>query len=365
MDQEKQEVWLKHWILAFHCNQFDYAGDIETFSIMDDEFIIVFTDVGFKAFRNACPHRGARLIQKKCSQQRTIVCPLCRWTFSLEGKAIGIPPPQPEYSVRLSEVHCEVRLGFIWISVAPKPVPIDSFLKETMDWFENYDLENLNCHGVVNCTVQANWKTSCDLQNEVYHLQSLHPNILGLVNDTGTKFTLGKLHAHIHIPMFERSQRKLTDVAIRRAAKVYRTMGVSHDVNKATLSLQIAMKEKRPLTLPQLTDIQIVYIFPNVQIKMRQNEILVFRHLPDPIDPNRFIFTEYKLYVEPLKKPLHEETVSLHDKKMGHDGTIDLRAIEHQQKGLRGNQNGQMRLAKQDILVVHLHKQLTKLGIED
>jgi phenylpropionate dioxygenase-like ring-hydroxylating dioxygenase large terminal subunit len=365
MEQEKKHLWKTQWLLVSHNTQLQFSGDIEVVSIAGIEIIVVLSDVGYKAFYNSCPHRGGLLVTENCKQQQYIHCPIHNWKFSLTGDPIDIPEPQPKEPLGLLKVHCDVALGFIWVCFAEDPEPLSEFLSETCDWFENYGMEHLRCKSALHCSLNANWKTSCDLHNEIYHLQSLHSSTLGLINDTGAKFTLGTKHAHILLPMFERSNRKISDKAIRKAKEVYQKMGVGKEVNKATLSIQIAMQEKRPLSLTQLTDLHIVYVFPNVQIKMRQNEIVVLRHLPDKSDPNECVVSQYRLQVQPLQKPFQSEVVSLGDRRLGNDIIIDMRAAEHQQLGLQGNIEGTMNLFKPDLIIAHSHKQFDSLGLTD
>ena len=365
MKQESKKLWSAHWLLTVHRSQLQFVGDIEVLSLMGQEILIVLTQIGVKIYKNACPHRGMQLISERKSKQKKIVSQLHNWQFALTGESLHIPDPVPPDPVALTELGCEERMGFVWVNFAEEPVSIDEYLKEAVPWTKNYGLQFLRCHEVLHCPVLANWKTACDLQNEVYHLQSLHPNILGLVNDTEAKFSLGKHHALVQIPMFERSERRLTETALKRAKKFYQSMGISENVNKATVALNLAMTEKRPLTLPEMTDIHMVYLFPNIQLKMRQNEILVFRYLPDPEDPNRCTFTKFKLYVQPLKNPFVEHFVSVKDRKLGRNVSIDLQAVEKQQRGLLGNRRGHMNLIKQDIVIAHTHKQLNALGLLD
>lgn len=57
------------------------------------------------AFENKCPHNGASLVGIKCSESKSIVCPLHRYAFSLiDGKAVSNPcGPLQVYKIFVAE----------------------------------------------------------------------------------------------------------------------------------------------------------------------------------------------------------------------------------------------------------------------
>jgi len=65
----------------------------------------------FYAVDNACPHRGAALVDGALNDTR-ITCPLHRWTFDL---AIGENPAMPDVAMRRYPV--EVRDGVAFIDI--------------------------------------------------------------------------------------------------------------------------------------------------------------------------------------------------------------------------------------------------------
>ena len=50
------------------------------------------TEAGeFKAFVNACRHRGARLTKRRVERGVGFICPFHAWTYSTSGELLGIP----------------------------------------------------------------------------------------------------------------------------------------------------------------------------------------------------------------------------------------------------------------------------------
>ena len=127
MKQETNKLWSEHWLLAVHRSQLQFVGDIEVLSLMGQELLIVLTQVGVKAYKNSCPHRGMQLVSERKSKQKKIVSQLHNWQFALTGESLYIPEPVPPDPVKLTEVGCEERMGFVWVNFAEKPISIDDY----------------------------------------------------------------------------------------------------------------------------------------------------------------------------------------------------------------------------------------------
>jgi nitrite reductase/ring-hydroxylating ferredoxin subunit len=81
-----------HWIKIFE-NQAEFENYIQPnafvmFELKGEKICVTRTKKGFYAVQDRCPHNGASLSKGFCSQNNEIICPLHRYSFSLEtGKA--------------------------------------------------------------------------------------------------------------------------------------------------------------------------------------------------------------------------------------------------------------------------------------
>jgi hypothetical protein len=60
---EVEKLWSRVWQLACLEEEIPNVGDYHVYEIADMSFLIVRTADGIKAFRNACLHRGRRLVE--------------------------------------------------------------------------------------------------------------------------------------------------------------------------------------------------------------------------------------------------------------------------------------------------------------
>src|SRR3546814_3183905 len=76
-----------------------------------------------KAFLNTCTHRGTRLLDNgECGAGLKLTCVYHAWTFSLQGKLIGVPREEifkdlDKENHHLAELPCFEGGGLIWVSL--------------------------------------------------------------------------------------------------------------------------------------------------------------------------------------------------------------------------------------------------------
>lgn len=162
------------------------AGDMITFDGAGPPILITRARDGqLRAFRNACRHRAARLVQD-CAHGNRIVCPFHAWTYDLEGKLVGVPGKVAFDNVdtdnlRLRAVPVAEWHGLILVKTDPEADPIDAeaFLGPLADEIRQLNLERLVPVKKDTVRVKANWKFAQDTFFEGYHFSSLHPTTVG------------------------------------------------------------------------------------------------------------------------------------------------------------------------------------------
>lgn len=142
----------------------------------DGVLVVRGADGVLRGFRNACRHRGTRLVADDAPcRRKAFVCRYHGWTYDLGGDLIHVPHEHTfgglELASRgLAPIPVSERHGLVWLARQP----VDEFLRDLGD-----DLDAL---GVADCVVHrrgtgvrsCNWKMIVDAFNESYHIRHLH-----------------------------------------------------------------------------------------------------------------------------------------------------------------------------------------------
>ena len=146
------------------------------------ESLIIVRDKGetVRGFYNVCRHRGTRICEEKGGHLSALQCPYHAWTYGLDGKLIGAPHmdevdgfDKAEYS--LHAVNLALWEGFIFVSLAQTPVPLERVFAPLAGKFTHWNLAKLRSAKRVAYEVRANWKLIFENYSECYHCPGVHP----------------------------------------------------------------------------------------------------------------------------------------------------------------------------------------------
>src|SRR4029078_11072503 len=119
----------------------------------------------------------------------SFTCPDHGWQWAVDGQLARVPDPAafpdgvPESSSRLKGVACTEWAGFVWVFLSPDPPPLSEFLGAVAPLIDVYRPQDYALVEDLTLAGPCNWKVCVDAFNEVYHLRSVHPEILGFVDD--------------------------------------------------------------------------------------------------------------------------------------------------------------------------------------
>ncbi|MCH7580136.1 MAG: aromatic ring-hydroxylating dioxygenase subunit alpha [Chloroflexi bacterium] len=171
------------------------SGDLAapgSFMTIDDLGVPILTtrdnEGRFRAFVNACRHRGAVVENRERGDDATsFSCPFHNWTYSLEGTLIGLTKGDHFGDVDTScrglvELPAAERHGILWIHPDPAgTIDVDALLgDELSDEFESWNFDSLRYLGGDTYDVACNWKLAMDTFGETYHFPVLHSKSLNL-----------------------------------------------------------------------------------------------------------------------------------------------------------------------------------------
>jgi phenylpropionate dioxygenase-like ring-hydroxylating dioxygenase large terminal subunit len=139
-----------------------------------------------RAFLNACTHKAAELTTD-CSAHHasTLSCPFHAWTYSLDGRLIGVPRQETlanfsKESRPLAQLPCAEVGGLIWAILDPRaPADFSAVHEQLAIDFESLGLPTAFAYGYRRFSLKANWKGVMEPFLEGYHVQRLHSKSIG------------------------------------------------------------------------------------------------------------------------------------------------------------------------------------------
>ena len=181
-EAEKAGLLAKTWQFACHESSLPNVGDYIAFEMAGESlFAIRGRDEKIRVFYNVCQHRAHQLVEGSGST-RVVVCPYHAWTYELTGQLRAGPNLKAvegfdKSTICLSEVSCEVFLGFVFVNLDPNAEPMDKWFPnaraELQEFVPNWaDLKPLEW---VEIPENCNWKVSVENYSECYHCSLNHP----------------------------------------------------------------------------------------------------------------------------------------------------------------------------------------------
>lgn len=210
-DRVKREVYYKTWQLACHRSQVPNAGDYFSFSIFDQDILVVRGHDGeLRAMYNVCQHRGHKLVDGS-GNKRTFVCPYHAWSYDLDGSLKRAPNSSKvsgfdTSSICIPHVRLEEFLGFVFVNLDAGCTSMDQSYPGLKDAIlalcpdvgdRVFAYEHTADEG-------CNWLIAVENYNECYHCRMAHPQFAKGVIDPNSyqilPFGTGKVLHHASKP---------------------------------------------------------------------------------------------------------------------------------------------------------------------
>ena len=195
--EERQAVFFESPIAIALSLELPNAGDFQTQTVMGLPLLLT-RDRDRKAhcFINVCRHRGAKVCSEDNGNQTRFSCPYHAWTYSNQGKLIGVYGEDSfgevdRATMGLTELTCEERAGVIFACLTPSlQFDIDAWLGEFAEKLGTQKLADWHLY-TERFLDGSGWKATMDGYLEVYHHDSVHGKTVGphtvgnlLVHDT-------------------------------------------------------------------------------------------------------------------------------------------------------------------------------------
>ena len=183
-DLEVERLWKRVWQMACHVDDIPEVGDYIIYDVARLSWLVVRTgENAFKAYNNACLHRGRQLREFDGKQATEFRCPFHGWCWEIDGSLREIPsewdfPEVREDAGHLREAKVGLWGGFVFINPDPDCEPFEDFLGDMPKHYEKYDYEKKYKQMHVAKVVRANWKANQEAFMEGYHIIATHPQLM-------------------------------------------------------------------------------------------------------------------------------------------------------------------------------------------
>lgn len=192
---EKERLWSRAWQVAAHEDDFPNVGDVVPYDITTKSYLVVrVAEDEYKAYYNACLHRGRKLRESRGKGLEELRCPFHGWSWNMDGSLKQVPCAYDYAELdREAESLPEVKIGrwgrFVFINPDPDCVPLEEHLGDLGTHFELLPYERRFKQAHVAKVIRANWKVVQEAFMESYHVLMTHPEILtGGAHDLCTKY---------------------------------------------------------------------------------------------------------------------------------------------------------------------------------
>ena len=217
----------------------------------------------FRAFVNACRHRGAR-VAEGAGKSAAFMCPFHNWVYSHEGELKAIPL-QDHVGAIDKKCHGLIELpaveegGLLWVHPrADGRIDLDQQLGSLGAEIASWGFGEFIHKGETVIEGRLNWKLANDTFGETYHFSRLHKN------------TLGQL--------------------FHGDALSYEEFGRNHRFVIATKMIDALRTRPRDEWSLRETTNPLYYLFPNIQLSFAAgtvNVVKMYPHPEHPDDPSR------------------------------------------------------------------------------
>ncbi len=192
-EEERERLFYRGWFCIGRSDEVPAGGDYLVRDIVGESvFVVRNRDGELRAFYNVCAHRGTKLLDDEpaCGNLgKALKCPYHAWSYDLEGRLLATPNVHEDEQFeradyRLSQVGVGEHGGFLFVSLAETPVPLDAWLRnsnETITDFDRYRLGELKLARRITYDVAANWKIVVENYNECLHCPQIHPELVQVI----------------------------------------------------------------------------------------------------------------------------------------------------------------------------------------
>lgn len=186
---ELERMWPRVWQVACTPDHVADPGDFFEYRVGPYSVVIVRgDDRELRAFQNVCRHRGNTLCTGSGSGLSELRCGYHKWAWDLTGRLREVPSRKGFGGLRnddypLFPARVDTWGPLVFVNLDLDAMPLEEYLEGVPDDIAWIGLDEFRCPATVTTPVRANWKVITDGFSETYHVQGLHPEMLGSMDD--------------------------------------------------------------------------------------------------------------------------------------------------------------------------------------
>jgi Rieske 2Fe-2S family protein len=188
LERDKREIFMKEWICVARQEELPKSGSYMAFRLLNEPVVICRNYSGeVKAFRNMCAHRGVE-VAKGTGTARLFMCPYHGWTYDLDGQLqkADFTQSMQDFDIskcKLPSLRVDEWAGNIYICFSHETPPLHEFLKDLIDEYAFFRLEDCAAPRRLTMTFNCNWKLVVENKIDIYHVNVLHRGTIGAQTD--------------------------------------------------------------------------------------------------------------------------------------------------------------------------------------
>ena len=194
-DLEVERLWKRVWQMAAREEDLPNVGDNLVYDIAGMSFLVVrVAPDRFKAFYNACLHRGRMLRETGSTRATELRCPFHGFAWNIDGTLRHVPcqwdfPHISPSAWSLPEAKVGTWGGFVFLNPDLNAPPLADFLgNELSDQFTRWPLELRYKQAHVAKILRCNWKVAQEAFMEAFHVVATHPQLLAGIGDANSQY---------------------------------------------------------------------------------------------------------------------------------------------------------------------------------
>ena len=169
------------------------VGDYQALAQEADGRALVHTPRGIELVSNVCRHRQAVMLRGRGHTGQHIVCPLHRWTYSVQGELVGAPHFDQDPCLNLRNYPVQSWNGLVFENrPGQRQLAVElAGLAAAAD----LDFGGYQFHSAVMHECAYNWKTFIEVYLEDYHVGPFHPGLGQFVECDDLRWEFGAHHS--------------------------------------------------------------------------------------------------------------------------------------------------------------------------
>ena len=189
--REMDYIFHRGWSFVAHESELPNNGDFVVRKVGTQSLLVTRDNKGeIHIHYNRCSHRGAVLCQTNSGHRPRLTCPYHAWTFSLDGRLIGVPDEEayPEgFNKAEAGLARVARMdsygGFIFANLVPNGKTLRDHLGRATELIDGLlglspvGRIKLNA-GWIKHKMRSNWKMIVENQVDGYHAPMTHGSLL-------------------------------------------------------------------------------------------------------------------------------------------------------------------------------------------